>query len=158
VPDGARLSTKPAGRHTFTVTATSSDGQTTTKTVTYNVKRPSNGFSVGKITAASDGSVTIHLKFPGPGIVNILETAWDNNLASTSSLLHAAKGRFVFARKHLVVSRAGSITITIKPWRRGRLLVANPRYLILLRVFVSYTPTGGTQRNRRFNGVPLKAP
>ena len=55
------------------------------------------------------------------------------------------------------MTRAGAISVTVTPNRRGTRLVANHSYHVVLRLWVSYTPTGGTQRNAGLYGlhVPL---
>ena len=45
--------------------------------------------------------------------------------------------------------------MTVKPNRGGRLLVAHPRYRVVLRLWVSYTPTGGPDRTIGFLGLHL---
>lgn len=87
----------------------------------------------------------------------MLETAWLDNFAHTAILLQPAPARFVYARRHLDVTRAGAISVTVTPNRRGTRLVANHSYHVVLRLWVSYTPTGGTQRNAGLYGphVPL---
>ncbi|HWF49165.1 MAG TPA: Ig-like domain-containing protein [Solirubrobacteraceae bacterium] len=144
VPNGSPIATRPAGTHAFHVVAVSKDGKRTTETVFYTVRRPSNHFTVAHIKISADGTVTFDLKLPGPGTVDVLETAWKNNIvAGAASLLQPAPGRFAFARKHVKVSGAGMIKVIVTPNARGRRLIAHPAYPVVIRLWISYTPTGG---------------
>jgi hypothetical protein len=91
--------------------------------------------------------------FPGPGTADVLETAWINNFAHIAMLLQPAPRRFVFARKHLSVPGAGMITVTIIPSQRARKLITHHRYPVVIRLWVSYTPTNGAQRNVGLYGL-----
>lgn len=113
-------------------------------------------FTVANIATALDGSVRFRLKLPGAGSIAVLETAWKDNLAHSAALLEPARHRFVFARKALTVTRGRTVTVTVQPDARGRQLVADPRYRVVLRLWVSYTPViGTTQRNLGFYGLHL---
>jgi hypothetical protein len=147
VGNGAPLDTSRAGTHVFAVTATSRDGKETTDTVTYIVLPPSNRFSVLHLVIHAGGKVTLELKLPGPGVVDVLETAWKDNFAHSTALLQPARDRVVLARKHVVVRRAGTIQFTVTLNRTGLRLLAHHRYPVITRLWVSYTPTGGTQRS-----------
>ncbi|MDQ6778793.1 MAG: Ig-like domain-containing protein, partial [Actinomycetota bacterium] len=154
VANGSPINTRKAGKHTFTVVAASKDGKTATQTVTYTVKRPDNDFTVSHIKISPDGTVSFDLKLPGPGIVDVLETAWKGNIvAGAASLLQPSPGRFVFARKHIDVSGAGTVHVVVKPGHRGRVLIAHPRFPIVIRLWVSYTPTGGFKRSKGSFGL-----
>jgi hypothetical protein len=153
VPNGARVNTRTPGNHKFTVTAVSKDGKTATKTVTYHVGFPSNHIQVLEITADAAGKITVKQKLPGPGTINYLVTASNDNLASAAKLLQPAAHQFVFARKHVTVSRAGVLTVTVRPNARGKKLLAHPAYPIVVRLWVSYTPTLGKQRNDGFYSI-----
>jgi hypothetical protein len=87
VATGQPIDTTTVGRHIFTVTATSTDGQATNSTVTYTVQAPNNQFTVSHIKTHRSGSITLNVKIPGPGAIDVLETAWKNNLATTAVLL-----------------------------------------------------------------------
>jgi hypothetical protein len=153
VPNGARVNTRTPGNHKFTVTAVSKDGKTATKTVIYHVGFPSNHIQVLEITANAAGKITIKQKLPGRGTIDYLVTVWNDNLASAAKLPQPAAHRFVFARKHVTVSKAGVLTVTVPPNARGKKLLAHPTYRIVVRVWVSYTPTLGKQRNEGFYGI-----
>jgi hypothetical protein len=89
-------------------------------------------------------------------MVDVLETAWkDNFLAGAARLLNPAPGRFVFARKHVKVTKAGKQTVVVKPGPAGRRLLKHHRYPVVIRLWVSFTPTGGHQRDLGFYGLHL---
>jgi hypothetical protein len=73
-------------------------------------------------------------------------------------LLQPAAHRFVFARKHARAPRQATVTVSVKSNSHGRLLVANPRYRVVLRLWVSYTPHGGNYRTIGFLGLHLPGP
>jgi hypothetical protein len=152
--DGARVDTATPGPHTYTIAATSSDGQVTTDTTYYTVVRPSNKV-VAHYKAYANGNLRITLKVPGPGVVDILESASNSNLAHSAAALQPAPGRFAFGRAHVVVNRAGTLQIIVRPSRLGRRLINHPAYPVTLRVWIAYTPTGGLQGNVHFSGIHL---
>ena len=123
------------------------------RSVTYTVQ-PDN-HEVTKFKALANGTFIVIVKVPGPGRVDVLVTAWNNNLATTATLLNPAPHRFVFARAHGIANRARTLKITVKPTARGRKLVASHTYQVTLRVWISYTPRGGRQRNIGYYNVHL---
>ena len=131
---------------------------TYTAPVTSTLAAPDNRFKVTKVRARPDGSVTFTVTFPLAGIADVLETAWRDNFAHVATVLQPARGRFVFARHHLVVSRAGAIRVIVRPNRRGIKLVAHHSYGVVLRLWVSFTPTGGRQRNIGLYGLHVPHP
>lgn len=157
VNSGVRIDTSQPGGHTFTVTALSADGVTTTRSVSYTV-RPRNTFvQRPHIDSNTDGAFHVGVHVPGPGRIDVMVTAWNDNLASIATLLQPAKHRFVFARAHADAVEGGRIEMLVEPNARGRLLVSHHRYRITLRLWVSYTPRGGRQHNIGYYGVHLPA-
>ncbi len=147
VPAGAAIDTSTPGQHSFAVTALSKDGQRTSATVSYTVVLPDNRFSISDLHTNSHGTVSFRVLFPGPGAADVLETAWLDNYAHAATLLEPAGHRFAFARKQLHVAGAGAIKVTVAPNQAGRRLIAHHRYQVVLRLWVSYTPANGTQRD-----------
>jgi hypothetical protein len=161
-PSGSAVDTSTVGSHMFTVTATSKDGLTSSRSVTYQVVAqsgppppPSNQFVVKQIKVRADGLVSFDVKVPGPGAINVLETAWKNNFARAATLLQPAIGRFEFARSHRTATRASTVQFKVKPNKRGRRLVAHHRYKVTIRLWVTYEPTGGVQRKVGFYGLRI---
>jgi hypothetical protein len=156
------IDTSTAGRHTFSVKATSYDGQVTTRTVSYTVSLLDNRL-VGPphLKPHSDGVFIVTVKVPGPGTVDIMVTAWKDNfprgvgLGQAAALLQPAPGRFVFARAHARANRAGILRIPVFPNRLGRLLVQHHRYRVTLRLWITYTPTRGRARSNGYYGLHL---
>jgi hypothetical protein len=138
------------------VTAISLDGQTATTTIPYTVGYPSNHL-IGRprVKALADGRFVVVVKVPGPGRVDILVTAWNDNLAHAAKLLNPAPRRFVAARASATTSRAGSVRIVVRPNRKGQLLVKYHRYQVTLRLWVTYTPANGQPRSIGFYGLHL---
>jgi hypothetical protein len=155
VASGKPLHTAKPGPHSFKVTAISRDGQVTTNTVTYTVRVPSNRITSVRRKPHSDGTFIVTAKVPGPGRVDVLVTAWKDNFATTARRLQPAPGRFVFARAHATATHARTLRIIVRPNARGRLLVAHHRYRVTLRLWISYTPTHGRQRNIGYYGLHL---
>lgn len=156
VADGAPIDTSTPGVHSFTVTAISFDGQVASTTVKYTVLLPSNRL-IGppRLRAFANGRFIVTVSVPGPGRVDIMLTADDDNLAAVAVLLQPLSGRFVFARAHAIPKRAGKLRILVKPSARGRELIVHHTYRVTLRLWISYTPTGGRQRSIGFYGLHL---
>jgi len=154
VADGHPIGTSKAGRHNFTVTARSKDGQSTTRTISYAVL-PDNHFAVSHIKVHANGTITLRVRLPGAGTINVLGTAWRNNVAETTGLLQPAQGRFVYGRAHHVTRRRGTVPLRLMPNAHGNKLLLHHAYVVTLRLWVSYTPTNGQQRDAGFYGLHL---
>jgi hypothetical protein len=153
---GQAINTSQPGQRTFTVTATSIDGQRASMTVHYTVSLPSNHLKVGRLRVHRDGIVTFDVRLPSAGRLDVLETAWNDNLAHAAILLQPAPRRFVFARAHKSALRAETLHFRITPNARGKRLVHHHTYRVTLRLWVSYTPTGGRYRKQGFYGLYLR--
>ena len=111
--------------------------------------------TVSHITTHRDGTITLSVTVHGPGTIDVLVTAWNDNLARASARLQPAPGRFVFARRHTTAPRARTLRLTIRPNKRGTRLVHHHTYRVTLRLWVSYTPTGGRPRSIGFHGLHI---
>src|SRR6185437_10255719 len=56
-----------------------------------------NHFTVSRVTIRANGTISLFVKVPGAGRVDVLATAWKDNLARVASL-QPALGSFVYAR------------------------------------------------------------
>jgi hypothetical protein len=56
---------------------------------------PTNHVEVSQSKTRRSGKINIRVRVPGPGSVNVLVTAWDDNLADATTLLQPAPYRFV---------------------------------------------------------------
>jgi Glycine rich protein len=175
LPNGSQIDTSTVGVHKFTVTATSTDGLHTTSTATYTVVAPPGGspggsgapggsggsgaapdnhFIVSHIRIKRSGSTSFQVKVPGPGSLDVLETAWHNKVAAAA----VARRQFVYARAHHTATTAGTVRITLKPNSRDRRLLrrhSDHRYKVTLRLSVTYKPSSGVPRTRGFKGLAL---
>jgi len=95
------------------------------------------------------------VKVPGPGRVDILVTAWNDNLAHAAGLLQPAPGRFVFARAKAIATGKMTLRILVRPNGKGQRLVKHHRYPVTLRLWVTYTPTDGRTRSIGYYGLHL---
>jgi hypothetical protein len=154
-PSGV-LDTSRLGTFTYRVSATSQDGQSTSSTISYRVTLPSNRLVARpRLKPHSDGTFIVTVKVPGPGRVDILVTAWNNNVARVTGLLQPAPGRFVFACAHATASTAKTLKVVVHPNGKGRRLANHHRYRVTLRLWVTYTPTGGKSRSIGYYGLRL---
>ena len=116
---------------------------------------PDNQFTVSHIKTHGHGIISLRVKVPGSGRVDVLETAWKDNLARAAVLLQPAARRFVFARARTTARRASTLRVRVTPNAHGRRLVHHHAYRVTLRLWVTYTPTGGKQRKQGFYGLHL---
>ncbi len=127
---------------------------TTPPSVVIATRRPDNHFTVSSLQLRPDGQTGLSVTVPGPGRVDVLETAWDDNLAKLAVLQPAAH-RFVFGRAHQDAVAAHALRLSVRPNRRGTMLVHHHRYRVTLRVWVTYTPIGGHPRSIGMEGLHL---
>jgi WD40 repeat protein len=141
---GARSVSSKPGRYSFTVTATSSDGQSSSKTVTYRVVLPSNHFDVSRIRSASGGRTTFSVTVPGPGKIDVVESTSVRDAGHGSVHSHAHSRRVVVARKHAAVRGRATVTVRLAPGAHpARLLAARLRATLR----VTFTPAHGIPRS-----------
>jgi hypothetical protein len=136
IPSGGALKTKVPGDHTLTVTATSSDGLSTTDTFNYTVL-PDNRFTVSTVQAKGGGAVSFQLGLPGAGAIKVLELGPKN---------------VTFGKYTATIGQKRTLKVTVKPTPAGRRLLT-PRVSnkttptrVKVKLTVTYTPKGGVKK------------
>ena len=154
VPNGSAINTATPGHKTFTVTAFSSDGQITNRTVRYTVL-PSNQFTVWQLDARPLGNVIFDIRVPDGGTLGVVVRA---QIKGSSSLF----GQLVSKR----LAGRGAYGVVVHPSSAGKRLFdqawkANPsgahpaHEVIAFTLTVTFTPTGGTAKSVPFQGLRL---
>jgi hypothetical protein len=139
VPAGRRIDTATLGAHTFSVSATNAEGNSTTETVAYRVVHTTNRFTILRLTATPAGAARLALRLPGPGAVRVLATAW--NSAAGASRRHISYGAAT-ARPR----RGGVVSLVVAPSAAGRALLRARGARPVLALAVTYSPTGARPR------------
>lgn len=143
--NGAPIPTGVTGTHTFTVIATSKDGQQSTASVSYQVVLPGNHFSFSHVRMSRGGVLSLQIKLPGPGWVSLLETASRSASAATAAI-GAGRDRFVFGYAQRRASEAGVLRITLRPSARGRRTADTSHKALSVLLWIRYTPAHGVTR------------
>jgi hypothetical protein len=118
----------------------------------------SNDVRFTRVRTNADGSLRFTVRFPGRGRAETMLTARRVTLAGASATFTPLPSRFAFATGRFTVRRAGPSSLTLRPNRRGRELIARGRGATRLRLWVAFTPTGGRQRKISVFGVRVPAP
>jgi hypothetical protein len=115
---------------------------------------PSTTFTVSNIKVSPTGAVSFAATVPGPGQIEVLETAWRADEAKAATVqLQPAPGRFVFSRLHTVAPGGGTLPVTVMPNSRGAQLVAHHTHTVRIRLWVTYQPPGGASVSHGFYGL-----
>jgi hypothetical protein len=107
-------------------------------------------YTVSAIKVQRNGNVTLRVKVSAPGRVNVLVTAWRNDVAVPARVLNPASGRFVVGRASGNATAPGAMTFTVRPNAKGKQLIARPAYPVTLRAWVSYIPLDAFQLDSGF--------
>jgi hypothetical protein len=137
---GAALDTSRVGAHTFTVTATSQDGQTVSTSDTYRVVPAP---TVSHVATHRGGVVTMQVTVYGPGAIDVMDTAGLKSFALAADVVHPPNGSFVFGSAHLVSTSSKTLQVRVGLSQAGKLLL-NSHRTATLHVWVLYTPPGGS--------------
>jgi hypothetical protein len=138
IASGRALPTKLAGAHSLTVTATSSDGLSTSDTFNYTVL-PDNRFTVSRIEHNSAGTISLRLGLPGPGKVKVVELAPQG---------------VTFGKYAVSVGAKRTLHVKVKPTPAGKALLKKGT-AARIRLRVTYTPKGGVARTLTKHAIAL---
>jgi hypothetical protein len=144
-PSGQPINTKTVGQRDFTVTATLKDGRGTSWTVTYSVTSPSNRFTISRVKPQRNGTISLQVKVPGPGVVNASERA----TATTHAKSMATRQRpqvFALVSQRKTAGKALTLKFKVPANARGRRLIGQRLYTIAVKLSVTFTPRGGARR------------
>jgi hypothetical protein len=89
---------------------------------------------VTALDVGPDRTVSFTAHTPVPGRIDVLETAWDDNLAQAAAALQPAAGRFVFARRAVDTSSSRAAHLVVTPGTAGRRLLGHHQYAVTLRL------------------------
>lgn len=124
---------------------------TATKTITLDGRFAS--YKVSAVKVYRDGTITLRVNLSTPGHVNVLVSAWNDNIAGEARVLNPGPGRFVVGRASTNTKKAGVLTLRVRPTAQGKHLIAHPAYPVTLRLWVSYIPLYAFQINRGDYGL-----
>lgn len=138
IASGQALKTRIPGAHSLTVTATSSDGLSTSDTFNYTVL-PNNRFSEYQVQTAKAGAVSFKLGLPGAGKIKAVEIGPK----------HVTFGTFTAS-----VGQKRTLKVTVRPTPAGKKLLVAPvsttkkasPVRVKITLTVTYTPTGGAKK------------
>jgi DNA-binding beta-propeller fold protein YncE len=118
---------------------------------------PTSRFTVSRIKSYPDGTISLLVRVPGAGSVDVVVTARDDNRAGVAALGRSKAHRIVFARSHSRARGAGTIRVRMKPTAAGKRLVHRHAHRVTLTVSVTYTPSAGGRRRIKVGGLHLPA-
>jgi hypothetical protein len=114
---------------------------------------PSNQFTIDGYTHGKNGAITLTINVPGPGSVSVLGTHSDpiaRSSQTASTTLTPGYRRLAWTRRSATASKAGRMRITLQPDAAGTRMLRYARgqgWALHLRVWTTYTPSGGRARN-----------
>jgi hypothetical protein len=142
VGSGSPINTAQAGVHTFTVTATSRDGQSTTSVITYTVVVPAARIALGRTTVLTSGTTTATVRLEAPGRL-VARLTVPPGQRTAPALLRGRRGApLTLARITKTVSVAGTATLTLRPSGKLRRAVRGDHHRLVLRLTIIYSPPG----------------
>jgi hypothetical protein len=149
IVSGGKLDTTTPGTHTLTVTATSSDGLSTSDNINYRVL-PDSRFTIAGVSPKRRGALGFVLALPGPGTVKVVELGPKHAIVGTDTVK-------VTQKRHL--------TVDLKPTKAGVKLLkpatgsgsskGSRAVKLGVKLEVSFTPTGGVKRTITQGGIVL---
>jgi hypothetical protein len=139
VPARHRINTRTLGAHSFSVSATNDQGESTTETVTYKVVPTSNRFVVVRLRATASGEARLALKLPGPGSVSVVATAWN------AAAGHSGR-RLAYGTARTGARRGGPLLLVVEPTAAARALLRTHGARPVIALTVTYKPPGARAR------------
>ena len=142
-------SVSPSVSASATLTETSLASSGAAGAVAPSSSAPSNAFTLSAEAPSGTGALTLAVKLPGAGTVTVLGTH-ENIGASASSLLEPGPHRFDWGRATATAAAAGVLELTLHPSAAGKHLLLRHRrrgWALHVRLWVTYTPAGGTPRS-----------
>jgi hypothetical protein len=139
VPAGHEFNTRTLGRHRFSVSAASAQGDSTTEIVTYRVVPTTNRFMVQRLRATTSGEAQLALKLPGPGAVHVVATAWN-------AAAGASGRRLPYGKASAGARRGGPLLLVVEPTAAGRALLKAHGARPVIALKVTYMPPGAQPR------------
>jgi hypothetical protein len=136
---GHRVDTATLGAHSFSVSATNDQGESTTEIVSYKVVPTTNRFVVKSAHATPSGTARLQLKLPGPGAVKVVALAWN-------AARRASRHRLVYGTASVTIRRAGRVVIVVAPSDAARALLHARGARPVIAFTVTYRPTGARPR------------
>jgi hypothetical protein len=140
IASGRELATKLPGSHTLAVTATSTDGLSSTDTFNYTVL-PDNRFTVTPVAHKSGGTLSFGLGLPGPGKIKVLELG---------------PHHVTFADDTTRVATKRTLRVKVKPTPAGKALLEKGG-MAKITLQVTYTPKGGVSKTLTKRAIVLRA-